>query len=134
MAPSIRMAPQRVDLLIVCGLTTLSQVEVWHYQLAGGGLGAALTQAAAALSLLWRRRHPLLAAAGVLAALFACAWATGADPGSATAVVAIWLAFAGVGAMANRTRAVLSLLVALVLAIPMTSDHSLNTYLAIALT
>jgi signal transduction histidine kinase len=134
MAPSTRMAPQRVDLLIVCGLIALSQVEVWHYRVAGGGIGAALTQAAVGCSLVWRRRHPLLAAAGVLASLFACAWVTGAEPGSATAVVATLLAFAGVGAMANRTGAVLGLLVALVLAIPMTSDHSLNTYLAIALT
>jgi signal transduction histidine kinase len=127
-----RLAPVRVDVVLALGLLVLSQIEVWIFHLAGGGLAGALTIGGAAVACGWRRRFPVVVAVCVLAGGFACAGLTG-DAATVTFALATMLAWYTLGTLADRRRSVGGLVFGLLIAIPMTADGSLNTYLAIVL-
>jgi signal transduction histidine kinase len=128
-----RMVPARGDLALALTLVALSQIEVWHYGVAGGNASAAMTQAAAAFCVAWRSRFPLAAAVAVIAVTFVGGTISG-DPVSVTLVAATIILFYSLGTLPNRRLALAGLVFGLVVAIPMAADHALNTYLAIALT
>ncbi|HET7385204.1 MAG TPA: histidine kinase [Nocardioidaceae bacterium] len=113
-------------------VTALSQVEVWWYGAAGGGLAAGLTLGAAGASLSWRGVRPVLTTVAVNVWLFACATTAG-EPFSATSVIATTVAFFSVGAMRNRVLSVLTLAAAAVAGVAETQPLTLNNYLAIVL-
>ena len=132
MAPPDRLVPLRADVLLALALVATSQVEVWTYEVGGGGAVAALTQAGAAISVAWRSRAPLETAAGVVGFAFLGASLAG-EPGSLTLAATWILTFYSVGAMSDRRRSLLGLGVAIALSPLMIDDWSINTFLAVTL-
>jgi signal transduction histidine kinase len=130
--PHLRRVPI-ADVVLALALVVFSQIEVWRYDAAGGNAGAAVTQAVAALFVALRSRFPLTSAIGVIGTAFVGATVAG-EPGSVTLAAALIIVFYTLGTLPNRRRALASLIIGLVAAIPMTADRSLQTYLAIALT
>jgi signal transduction histidine kinase len=128
-----RVAPARTDLALALALVVLSQIEVWRYGVAGGNAAAAITQAAGPLCVAWRSRFPVTAGVTVVAVTFV-GGTVAADPVSVTLVASTMILFYTLGTLPDRRRALAGLVFGLVVAIPMTADHALNTFLAIALT
>ena len=128
-----RSVPTRADLCIAAVLLVSGQVEVWYFGAAGGGTVGAACLMGVAVASAWRSRAPLLSALGIWVSAFLCA-AFSAPPGSLTFVAAAILASFQIGQTLDRRRAYLALAVGLALAVPITEDRTLNSYLAIALT
>lgn len=129
MARSDRLVPTRTDATIATALVLLAEVEVWRYGVAGGGPAAALAVGLGGALVAWRTRLPLAAAAGALVATW-LATRAGGEAVSVTLFAALVILFFTVGALADRRRAVIGLLLGLVAGVPLTVDGSVNTYLA----
>jgi signal transduction histidine kinase len=123
--------PTRFDLAAAAVLLVVSQVEVWAFGIAGGGVVAATCLGAIAVLSAWRTRLPLASTAAIFGAAFACAAWSG-TPGSATFAVADLLAFYRIGTLRDRRRSYVGLAGGLLLGIPMTDHISFNKYLAVA--
>ena len=96
---SFKACRTRFDLAVAAFLLLVSQVEVWRFGVAGGGLPGAACLAAIAIVSAWRTRFPLASAAGSIALAFVCAaWA--GLPGSVTFASATILAFYRIGTAA----------------------------------
>ena len=129
----MRIAPPRPDRFVALGFVALSQVEVWHYGVAGGEAAGAALQAAAASCLAWRRRAPLTAAVVAMGAAAVCTALVG-EAVSLTLIATTLALFYTLGRLADRRRAVAGLIFGLAIGVPMTQDGSVNTYLAAVLT
>ncbi len=124
--------PPRRDVALAAALLAVSQVEVWVYGAGGGGAPAAVGLGVAAVAMVGVSRVPVVSVVLVVAGLWFCS-GYGGEPVSITSVLTFFIAFVGVGAMANRVLALATLTVALVIALPATTPLTLNNYLAIAL-
>jgi signal transduction histidine kinase len=128
---SVVSMPKRLDLAIAAVLLVVSQVEVWAFGIAGGGVVAAVCIGTIAVVSAWRTRFPLASVTGIFVAAFVCAQWSG-QPGSVTFAVADLLAFYRLGTLTDRRRAYGALLIALVVGVAMTDHLSFNKYLAVA--
>lgn len=124
--------PVRLDLAIALALVGVSQVEVWGFGVAGGGVAGAACLAAIALVSAWRTRFALTSTAVMYGLGFVCSAVAG-QPGSVTFAAASLLAFYRIGTLPQRRRALAALAAAFVVAVPMTDHLSLNKYLGITL-
>jgi signal transduction histidine kinase len=126
------LVPRRDDVLLAAALVAISQVEVWGYGAAGGGLPGALTLGLAAAAMLVRSRQPVIALVLVTLGLTLCARFAG-EPVSATSFLTFVIAMFSVGAMPRRWLSVATLLVAVVLSAFAIDDLTLNNFLGITL-
>ena len=124
--------PTRFDLALAACLLVVSQIEVWAFGVAGGGVAAATSLGAVAVLSAWRTRYPLASIVAIWLAAFACAALAG-PPASVTFGVAAIAGFYRIGTLPDRRRSYAALAAGLVVAALATEDFSINTYLAIAL-